>query len=231
MNGILPLPPMPDTTDCIILAAGMVLLPMIYVMMILLYRTRFESGDNQKRKPLHSVREYLMLMTAEAAYIRIWGEFWKHGIDNVLFGMLLVMLAAMTFFCMADYWERVVPNRVLLILLLIWVVIIGFAGIRDMQSLMRILPSALLGFVFCLLSFGTVWLFGRQNVGAGDVKLALLMGLYLTGEYVVGTILYGCLAAAIFSIFQMMRGKLSRKDQIPFVPFLYIGLTIRYFVG
>ena len=68
-------------------------------------------------------------------------------------------------------------------------------------------------------------------MGAGDVKLALVMGLYLTGEYVVGAVFYGCIASAAYSLVQLARKKLSRKDTIPFVPFLYLGLIIRYLVG
>ena len=68
-------------------------------------------------------------------------------------------------------------------------------------------------------------------MGAGDVKLSLLMGLYLSVEYVVGAIVYGCLVGAVYSIVQLLRKKLSRKDMIPFVPFLYAGLIIRYLIG
>ena len=41
----------------------------------------------------------------------------------------------------------------------------------------------------------------------------------------------GCIASAAYSLVQLARKKLSRKDTIPFVPFLYLGLIIRYLVG
>lgn len=82
-----------------------------------------------------------------------------------------------------------------------------------------------------MISFGLGYLLSHKNMGAGDVKLVLVMGLYLTGEYVVGAVLYGCIVGAIFSAVQLARKKLSRKDAIPFVPFLYIGLIIRYLIG
>ena len=100
-----------------------------------------------------------------------------------------------------------------------------------MEPVIRLLPSVLLGVVFCMLSFGIVFMLGRGSMGAGDMKLSLVMGLLLTGEYVVGAVLYGCLAAAVFSIVQMLRKKLTRRDRIPFVPFLYVGLVLRYLAG
>ena len=57
------------------------------------------------------------------------------------------------------------------------------------------------------------------------------MGLCLPAGYVTAAILYGCLAAAVVSIALLMMKKITRKDFIPFVPFLYAGLIIRYLMG
>ena len=149
----------------------------------------------------------------------------------LLYLLLLVMLAAMTFFCAADLWEHVVPNPMLLLLVLVFVLLAGMTAVRDMEAFLRLLPSIFFGEIFCVVSFGLAYLLSRGSMGAGDVKLALVMGLYLTGEYVSGAVLYGCLAAALFSLVQLARKKLGRRDKIPFVPFLYIGLIIRYIAG
>ena len=93
------------------------------------------------------------------------------------------------------------------------------------------LASMIIGFIFCVVSFGLSYILSRGSLGSGDVKLAVLLGIFLTGEYVVGTIFYGCIMSALFSIVQLYRKKLTRKDAIPFVPFLYIGLIITYLVG
>lgn len=57
------------------------------------------------------------------------------------------------------------------------------------------------------------------------------MGLCLPAGYVTAAILYGCLAAAVVSIALLLMKKITRKDFIPFVPFLYAGLIIRYLMG
>ena len=79
------------------------------------------------------------------------------------------------------------------------------------------------------LAFYPFYLLGA--LGAGDVKLAVIMGMYLTGDYVVGAVFYGCILSAVFSILMLARGKMTRKDSIPFVPFRYVGVVIRYFIG
>lgn len=215
----------------ITLAGGMVLIPCIYWGTMMLYRSSFREEKNQKRIPLHTIQEWIVLLSAEAALVRIWWSLEQCAATDMTFELLFVMLSAMTVLCMTDYWECVVPNRILLLLLFLFVILVGLQGVRDMDVVVRALPSILLGLIFCMISFGLGYLLSHKNMGAGDVKLVLVMGLYLTGEYVVGAVLYGCIVGAIFSAVQLARKKLSRKDAIPFVPFLYIGLIIRYLIG
>lgn len=215
----------------ITLAVGMLLMPCIYWCAMMLYRPSFQEEKNRNRRPFHSVLEIIVMIAAEAALVRIWWSLGGCTVSDMTFELLFVMLAAMTFFCMTDYWERIVPNRILLLLLCLFIIILGLQGIRNMDVLLRALPSIILGLIFCAISFGLGYLLSRGSMGAGDVKLVLVMGLYLTGEYVVGAILYGCIVSALYSIIQLARKNLSRKDQIPFVPFLYIGVIIRYLIG
>ena len=213
------------------IAVGVLLLPVLYSALILWYRPYFEKEENQKRKPLASIHEKMVLLVSEAALLRLWYAMGMKGFEDLRFTLLYLILAGMTVFCMTDVWERIVPNKILLILLFFFVIASGIHGILNLDSLAELLPSVVLGVLFCALCFGLGYLFSRKTMGAGDIKLSLLMGLYLTGEYVVGAVLYGCLAGAVYSIVQLARKKLSRKDMIPFVPFLYIGVIIRYLIG
>lgn len=209
----------------------MILLPLIYGGAILWIRENFEQMHNKERKPFHSIPEVLVLLLSELALFRMWWSIGKKSYYNLTFLLLFVILAALTVLCMTDLWERIVPNKFLLILLLVYFLILGTRGIVNMNEVIAILPSITLGLIFSLITFGIGYFLAKGSMGAGDVKLTLVMGLYLTGEYVVAVILYGCIASALYSVVQLLRKKISRKDAIPFVPFLYIGLIIRYFIG
>lgn len=215
----------------IILAGGMAGLPLLYyVFLWLCVPTLCEDGE-EKPKPLRSLPELLAMALSEIAFGAIWHTWREGSISPLILCLLYVMLAAMTVFCVTDYWQRLVPNRLLAVLLMMFVVIMGLWGLWDRDRVLAALPSVLLGFTFCFLCFGLGYFLSRKNMGAGDVKLALVMGLYLTGNYVVAAVMYGCVAAAAFSLVQLARKKLTRKDKIPFVPFLYMGLIIRYLAG
>lgn len=215
----------------ITLAAGMILMPCLYWGAMMWYRASFQKAENRQRRPLRSVSEIAATALAELALVRIWWSLGKCTGTHMTFQLLFIMLTAMVFFCMTDYWEQIVPNRMLLVLLLLYLVILGCQGLWNMEAVMWQFPSIILGLLFCMISFGLGYLISHGSMGAGDVKLALVMGLYLSGEYVVGAVLYGCIAGAVFSIVQLIRKKLTRKDTIPFVPFLFLGLIIRYLVG
>ena len=155
----------------------------------------------------------------------------KPGFDDLQFMLLAVMTMGMCVFCITDYRECIVPNKLLLILLLLFFIILGGHGVKNMEQVTGLLPSIVLGLVFSGITFGLGYLIAKGSIGAGDVKLTLIMGLYLTGVYVVPAIAYGCFCSAVFSIVQLIRKKVTRKDAIPFVPFLYIGLIIRLLLG
>ena len=172
-----------------------------------------------------------MLALSETAILRIWLSICKNSGAVFLFAMLVLMLYGMSILCMIDYWEKVVPNRLLLIWLMLWILCIGLYGAYDMNAMLRHMFGVILGFLFCMFSFGFCYLISRGSMGAGDVKLSVIMGIYMTSEYVVGAVLYGCILSAAFSCLMLVSKRMTRKTCIPFVPFLYLGVIIRYLMG
>lgn len=209
----------------------MVLMPVIYWLVMWWYRPFFQEEENRKRLPFTSVEEVLSILIGEIALYRIWNSLERPEFSDMIFSLLYIILVGMTIICFTDYWEKIVPNRILLGLVLIYILIVGFQGVHNLETIrMQFVPIAL-GFLFSLISFGLVYLLGKGSMGAGDVKLALIMGIYMTSNYVVGAILYGCIISAVYSVIQLIRKRVSRKDHLPFVPFLYIGVVIQYMIG
>jgi leader peptidase (prepilin peptidase)/N-methyltransferase len=75
------------------------------------------------------------------------------------------------------------------------------------------------------------WLFKREGMGGGDVKLLAMIGAFLGWKAVILTILLGSLLGSISGIIVMvLRGK-DFKYAIPFGPFLSLGAVIALFYG
>ena len=89
------------------------------------------------------------------------------------------------------------------------------------------------GLVLATVIVGILYLIGRGALGAGDVRLAPTLGLFL-GWHGLRTVYYGIflgfIAAAVVSLVLILTRRLNRKDEIPMGPFLVAG-TLAMFIG
>ncbi len=151
--------------------------------------------------------------------------------DN--FWMLLQNMAiilAMSIVAVTDLKVRLIPNRVLLGCLGAWSVVAVLSVIADTSAGVLLIGRSLLGGLVGGLIFLLCYLISRGQLGAGDVKLAFVMGLFLTGQRIVGAIAYGALICCVYSFIQMARKKLTMKDGVPLAPFLYLGTLLTFVI-
>lgn len=137
-----------------------------------------------------------------------------------------VLLGGLAVLTVTDCKKQMVPNKVILILLLLWTAVVGITLIVTVSYGFELLCRSLGGGLISGLIFLLCYLFSRGQMGAGDVKLAFVMGLYLTGERIMGALFYGTVLCCIYSIVQLLRKKLTLKNGVPMTPFLYLGTLI-----
>jgi len=142
-------------------------------------------------------------------------------------------LVTLLILAMIDVDHRVLPNVIVLPLMGFGAVIVaaGFALRAEVlplvsSSALTPWPSAaaraLLGFALgggILLLLALVY---RGGMGGGDIKLMAAIGLFL-GPYVLFDLFVGVLLGSISGIYLIAVKGRSRKDLIPFGPFLVIG--------
>jgi leader peptidase (prepilin peptidase)/N-methyltransferase len=75
------------------------------------------------------------------------------------------------------------------------------------------------------------WIFKREGMGGGDVKLLAMIGAFLGWKAVILTILLSSLIGSIIGIFIMVVKGKNSKYAIPFGPFLSLGAVISLFYG
>jgi len=141
-----------------------------------------------------------------------------------------ILLCAMSVFALADAEHHFISNQLLLVLLMIWAGIMGIMIILQTQYGLVLLFGSLVGTIVGGLIFLLCYFLSRGQLGAGDVKLVFVMGLYLTGDRIMGAIFYGVLLCCAYSIVQLMRKKIGVKEGVPLAPFLYAGQLITYFI-
>ena len=90
------------------------------------------------------------------------------------------------------------------------------------------IPSRILGALIISVPF---WILSRLNaMGGGDVKIMCAAGFYLGAPLVLTAFVLSSFIGAIAALYLMICKK-DRKSEIPFGPFLAIGLTLSVLWG
>lgn len=145
---------------------------------------------------------------------------WASVVYALLFSALLVVTCI-------DLSHQIVPD------------VITLSGIPlGLLCAATILPVGLLNSVLgILLGGGLLWglavlspyLFGKEGMGGGDIKLLAMIGAFLGWKPTLLTIMVGALAGSLVGL-TLIACKVIRRDQyLPFGPFLALGAVVAMF--
>lgn len=198
------------------------------VIMCILYHLALHVLDKQEALALERSLVFIVGSVMAVAWIAI--SLMQESMalpQQILTMCTLWSLAVLT---VTDWKKHLIPNRFLVLLLMIWATVTGINIILDIVSGMALLFTSLAGGIMGGLIFFLCYIISRKQLGAGDVKLVFVLGLYLTGQRIMGAIFYGVILCCVFSLIQLCRKKIGMKDGIPLVPFLFLGTLITLFI-
>ena len=154
---------------------------------------------------------------------------WGHLDGSVLlFRCALVVFGYLA--ALGDIREKRVPNRLVAAMLGAWVLLLTPQLFFRTQQTIDWALNGGLGLLLGGAVFLTVYLISRKGLGGGDVKLMAVSGLYLGLGGVLPTMLYGSVLAALTALALIALKKITVKDSIPLVPFLYAGMVLTLFI-
>lgn len=143
----------------------------------------------------------------------------------------VIILWGLAVFSVTDYKNHVIPNKIIALLLMICAVVVGINCLMDIESGIYLAGQCLLGGLISGIVFFVCYFLSKRQLGAGDVKLAVIMGLYLGGQRALNAFLYGTIVCCVYSLVQVARKKLGWKDGVPLVPFLTLGTWIIFLIS
>ena len=142
-----------------------------------------------------------------------------------------IMSAFLMLIFVFDFKYYMIPDEVMypsIILSTLWLLYSFSFGALGKADLFYAVVSALAAALF----FFLIWLFSRgMAMGFGDVKLALLMGLLLGFPAIIPGLFLGFLFGAIIGSVLVLSRKKGFRSEIPFGPFLILGLAVSLFCG
>ena len=144
----------------------------------------------------------------------------------------VVLSAALVLLSAIDLRHYILPNRIVFPLAAAMVLLLCGAAVADGDAdpLVRALACGAGAF----LAFMTLHLVSPRAMGFGDVKLSFVLGVALgwfgVGETVVGLFL-GFVYGAVVGVVLIATKLRTRKDHVPFGPFLAAGAMTAVLVG
>lgn len=138
---------------------------------------------------------------------------------------LVIALAITSFLVIviiSDINFLIIPDEVTLVVAII-VMIANFFKLGFVGGLLQILSGALMfGAMYCLMLFGN-FLFKKESLGGGDIKLMFVVGLVL--HPVLGLLII-FLASFIALPISLILYMINKEKVIPFGPFILIALNL-----
>lgn len=111
-----------------------------------------------------------------------------------------------------------------------WQTTAHLSGVAN-QLMMGVGSAVLAIWLFDTLTFLGSIAFGQTAMGGGDAKLAAMIGAWLGWKYMLLSSFLACTLGAVIGGGAIALGLLSRKQPIPFGPFLALGAILTVFWG
>lgn len=141
--------------------------------------------------------------------------------------LLMEVVAAFGYVAMIDDLQRhQVSNKLVLAMLGAWVLVMVPQLFWRTENALPLLVNGAVGFAVAGALFLLVYYVSRKGLGGGDVKFMAAAGLYLGLNGVLPTMLYGSILAALTGGLLILLKKIGKKDPIPLIPFLYVGMVL-----
>jgi leader peptidase (prepilin peptidase) / N-methyltransferase len=149
--------------------------------------------------------------------------FWRFG-PTPEFVVAAILLAALVAITAIDLQLQIIPDAITLPGIVTGLVAnVATQRVSIVDSLIGI---ALGGGLFLI-----IILVSRGGMGGGDMKLGAMLGAFLGWKVALLALFLAVLFGGTFAIVLLVSGARSRKDAVPFGPFLALGGAIALFAG
>jgi leader peptidase (prepilin peptidase)/N-methyltransferase len=150
------------------------------------------------------------------------GPSWAVVAYALLYSALLVVAGT-------DLSHKIIPNAVTFPGIIVGLVCATTVlPLSFLDSLLGVLVG---GGILWFLAWASPYLFGKEGMGGGDIKLLAMIGAFLGWKPAVMTIMVGSLLGSLVGVTLITAQVIKREDYIPFGPFLVCGALVALFFG
>ena len=137
----------------------------------------------------------------------------------------IVFISMLLIIIISDYQTMIIPDSVLIVSLGILTVIKFFMSSIEVVGMSLLAGVGAFIFMLLLKLFGD-FLFKKESMGGGDIKLMFIIGLFLGFDMSIVTVFIASFIALPLSVISLIR---KNNNVLPFGPYLSIAATIILF--
>lgn len=130
-----------------------------------------------------------------------------------------------------DAKTHTIPNLLSVIFLVCRIVFVPFEYFFQQESFKTLIISSLAGAIATFIILYFVHRLTKSGFGMGDVKILSALGFMFSISCTLSTVLFGMILTALIGIVLIIMKKKTRKDAVPFGPFIFIGFIISVVLG
>lgn len=186
------------------------------------------SGRCRYCKTKLSITYPLIELLTGIIFFLIYYFFKSEGLITLFYYYAILSGFIVIFF--TDLKYGIIPDKVVVPLSVISIFYLLF--INNTFLISNLLSGIGAFLFFIIISSVFFYLTKKESMGGGDIKLSLLLGLFLGFPNIVVSLYLAFLTGAIISIILILwKKKTSLKDSLPFGPFLIMAALISFFYG
>ena len=194
-------------------------------LLIRLITDKIESLQENKENTGKDYKQYTIYLTIAlilngtvAMFMKLfYGDSWQE------IARVLLVISVLWACAWVDVKSRIIPNKILLIGLLIRCALIAGESILSPGEVKYILLSSIVAAIALFIGSFLCRLVSHDSIGFGDVKLLAFMGFCLQNDRIWGAIFLSAIVAFVYSLYLVLCKKANRKTEIPFAPLLLVG--------
>lgn len=147
--------------------------------------------------------------------------FYQADIIHILKRVSIV--AVLWTIAISDYKEYRIPNKLILLGIVIRALILIYELVINLNSVLSILIYEFIAVAGAVIVCLICMVISRGSLGMGDLKLMIPMGLMLGVEGICYAMFVSVFFAFIVSVFLLLTKRKVKSDQLPFAPFILAG--------
>lgn len=175
--------------------------------------------------------KYLLMVIHIVIYL---GILYRYGLNDVNTAKYIILTPMIISAFYIDYKLQIIPNRLTLTIFEVGLIFTFIHGVFNINIAISMFQGFLVGgLVFLLITVVGGFIFGKETMGFGDVKMIAALGLYFGIQGIIAVSILSFLIAAVFSVVLLIIQKVRHRDLIEYIafgPFIVVATFIVIFV-